>query len=317
MNRRRLLLSAVLLVCLAGILVSGIPLVRSFLMYREGMDTYEQIAEDVKIRPSRSAPSAPSAPPSPSAPSGQEILPTESEEADRESWITAEVADPAGGVYTITVPEDPDAHHILREPVLNGYRLSELLIAHYDVDFDTLRTINPDVVAWITVPGTVIDYPVVQGSDNDEYLTKTVDGKFNANGSIFLDARCQELFAYNTILYGHNMRSRYMFHPLADYCHDESFFRSHPFIHILTPEETRVYCVYAAYETESVSYAFSEVSTVSQYLEYQERSLEASVWNSGIPLGLEQDILTLSTCSNDEGGHRLILHAVCVETRPR
>ena len=314
MKKKNILLIVILTICLGGVIYAGTSLLRSLHMYREGKDTYVQIAEEVRTRPTRAVPAGPSAPSSPSVPGS---APEGTEEAPSEEWVEVEVADPAGGTYAITVPADPDAHHILREPVLNGYRLSELLIAHYDVDFDALRAVNPDVVAWITIPGTVIDYPVVQGRDNEEYLTKTVDGKFNANGSIFLDARCEELFAYNTIFYGHNMRSRYMFHPLADYVADEAFLKAHPYIHIITPEETRVYCVYSVHQTEHVSFVFAEVSSLSQYIEYQDLSVAASVWNCGIPMGPSQDIITLSTCANDEGDHRLILHAVCVETRPR
>lgn len=60
------------------------------------------------------------------------------------------------------------------------------------VDFDALRRINPEVVAWIEIPGTQINYPVAQGDDNQRYLEVTFDGKYNNSGAVFMDFACQK-----------------------------------------------------------------------------------------------------------------------------
>ena len=80
------------------------------------------------------------------------------------------------------------------------------------IDFDGLRAINEDVVAWIQIPGIGVDYPVVQGKDNEHYLHYTFDGKANKAGSIFLDYRNRVDFTdRKVILYGHNMKDGSMF----------------------------------------------------------------------------------------------------------
>ena len=86
---------------------------------------------------------------------------------------------------------------------------------------------NPDVLGWITVYGTGIDYPLVQGEDNWEYLDKAADGSYNMTGSIFLDSKNKRDFSdYNTIIHGHNMAESAMFGDISDY-NDRKFFDEH------------------------------------------------------------------------------------------
>ena len=92
-----------------------------------------------------------------------------------------------------------------------------------EIDFDELRAINEDIVAWIQIPGIGVDYPVVQGKDNEPYLHYTFDGKANKAGSIFLDYRNRADFTDSkVILYGHNMKDGGMFSNLKKY-QDEEF----------------------------------------------------------------------------------------------
>lgn len=86
------------------------------------------------------------------------------------------------------------------------------------IDFEGLRAINKDIVAWIQIPGIGVDYPVVQGEDNEHYLHYTFDGKENIAGSIFLDSRNRADFTDSkVILYGHNMQDGSMFSQLEKY----------------------------------------------------------------------------------------------------
>lgn len=87
-----------------------------------------------------------------------------------------------------------------------------------EIDFEGLRAINKDIVAWIQIPGIGVDYPVVQGKDNEHYLHYTFDGKENKAGSIFLDYRNRADFTDSKmILYGHNMKDGSMFSNLKKY----------------------------------------------------------------------------------------------------
>ena len=95
--------------------------------------------------------------------------------------------------------------------------------------FAELQKINPDVCAWISVYGTGIDYPVVQGENNDEYLNKTVTGDFALGGSIFLDSTNNNDFSeFNTVVYGHHMEKSEMFGDL-DKFDDKSYFDEHQY----------------------------------------------------------------------------------------
>ena len=105
-----------------------------------------------------------------------------------------------------------------------------------DIDFDRLRSINPDVVGWLYYEGTVIDYPVVQGRDNDRYLYTLFDGTAGGFGTLFADAATEAPFRqFNTIVYGHHMRDGSMFAPLKK-LKSSSYCKEHPQLELITPE---------------------------------------------------------------------------------
>lgn len=97
------------------------------------------------------------------------------------------------------------------------------------VDFQNLQQINPEILAWITVPGTPIDYPVALGEDNSYYLNHTVTGESNILGSIFATAGT-DFEESHIILYGHNMASGKMFGSLKKY-HDKDFRNTYPYVY--------------------------------------------------------------------------------------
>ena len=102
-----------------------------------------------------------------------------------------------------------------------------------DVDdsptFQELVAINPDVLGWITVYGTGIDYPLVQGETNDSYINTSVEKKFSLSGSIFLDSANEPDFSdFNTIIHGHHMEKHEMFGDL-DLFREKAFFDSHEY----------------------------------------------------------------------------------------
>ena len=99
----------------------------------------------------------------------------------------------------------------------------EAVYTEYGIDWAALREINPDIVGWIVVDGTPIDYPVVRGRDNDIYLSRTFTGERNASGAIFMDFRNQQDFSDPlTLVHGHNMQNGSMFAGLHDFT-GESF----------------------------------------------------------------------------------------------
>ena len=107
-----------------------------------------------------------------------------------------------------------------------------------NVDFEKLKAKNPDVIGWIYLPDSAIDYPVVQGEDNDYYLHRDLDGSYLYDGCIFADATNREPFKdFNTVIYGHRMMSGAMFASLK-YFADKDYMDSHRIIQIETPEKS-------------------------------------------------------------------------------
>lgn len=119
------------------------------------------------------------------------------------------------------------------------------------VNFEELAKINPDIVGWIRIPDTNINYPIVQGKDNDVYLHKSFEGEESQAGCIFLDFESQKnMRGYNNILYGHHMRDGSMFKDVVLY-KEEEYFKEHQYFELYTPEETIHLKAVACYYTEN------------------------------------------------------------------
>ena len=166
------------------------------------------------------------------------------------------------------------------------------------IDLAALREVNEDVVGWIRIPDTKIDYPLMQGEDNDYYLKHTWDGRSNSVGSIFLEhLNSPDLMDYNTIVYGHNMNDGSMFAGLRRYTTQE-YWESHPYVYMLTDAGVYRYEIFASYraDVDSVTYglSFNQTETKVNFLQY---ALEKSKIQTEIMLGRNDRILTLSTCS--------------------
>ena len=106
-------------------------------------------------------------------------------------------------------------------------------------------TYIPDAIAWITIDDTTIDYPILQGEDNNEYLNKDPEGNFSLSGSIFLDYRNSSDFSDEySLIYGHHMEHNAMFGALDDF-KDEEFFQNHKTAKLITKDNTYNLKIYA------------------------------------------------------------------------
>lgn len=106
-----------------------------------------------------------------------------------------------------------------------------------EIDWDKLKETNPDVIGWLKLDSTKIDYPVVQGEDNDKYLHTLFDGSIGGCGTLFADCRHEKPFEEtNTIIYGHHMRDGSMFHTLKNY-RTSSYADEHPVFKLKTPDK--------------------------------------------------------------------------------
>ena len=184
-----------------------------------------------------------------------------------------------------------------------------------EINLAALREANPDVAGWIRIPDTHIDYPIMQGEDNDFYLNHTWDKQPNSVGSIFLEHLNSESFKdYNTIIYGHNMKNNSMFGDLEDYA-VKDYWKKHPYVYIATDAGVYRYEVFAFYqaEVESLTYSINpqREDTKEDFLTL---ALESSRFDTGIVPALTDRILTLSTCSGGGYTHRYVLQARLVMT---
>ncbi len=182
----------------------------------------------------------------------------------------------------------------------------------FNPDWAGLQSQNPDIIAWIIIPGTDISYPVVQGADNEYYLNYTALRENNRRGAIFVDADAAPGFTDdNTIIYGHSVDVGGMFTSLKDFS-DQSFFDSHPYYWILTPSQnyrveitdfTKGDGSSAAYTTSFGDYRDSVLSSMQQQ----------ALYSRDVPNPDLYPYVTLSTCDLDYGfssPQRLILTGI-------
>lgn len=189
------------------------------------------------------------------------------------------------------------------------------ILVDEEYDFTELLETNGDTIGWILITGTSIDHPIVQASDNSYYLTHDFNHAHSNYGSIFMDYRNAADFSDNhTIIYGHNMRNGTMFHDLNEYSNQE-FWDEHAFIDVYSPDGYRKWEIFSTYSTETnFDYLQTEFNSPEDYAVFINVLLSKSEWsNDGIQVTVEDRILTLSTCSNDSGNSRRVVHAKLVE----
>ncbi|MBQ3556176.1 MAG: class B sortase [Oscillospiraceae bacterium] len=185
----------------------------------------------------------------------------------------------------------------------------------WDVDLAGLRQTNPDVQGWISIPGTQLDYPFLQGEDNQYYLNHTWQGKRNAAGSVFLECTAQPDFSdFNTIVYAHNMKNGSMFGSLRQY-RTQSHWQKHPCIYIVNDSGIHRYEIFAAFEAEVRGYTYRlDVNTPEKKQAFLDYSAQRSVIETGVVPTVEDSVITLSTCTGNGYDHRWVVQGVLTGT---
>lgn len=182
------------------------------------------------------------------------------------------------------------------------------------VDFEALSKINPDIVGWICIEGTNINYPVVQGTDNDYYLTHLFDGTDNSSGCIFLDYRCSADFSdWHSIVYGHHRKDNRMFSGLMAY-KEQEFYDEHPVVLLVTPAAYYRIQLFSGYVTDDSVNAW-ELSREDLDVAVWLRELQARSCFASDHLPEETDrIVTLSTCTYEFANAKFLVHGYIAET---
>ncbi len=187
------------------------------------------------------------------------------------------------------------------------------------VDFGELQAINPDVYAWITVPGTKVDYPIAQrAGDREFYLHHNINGAYEFAGMIYTeDYNTTDFTDANTVIYGHNMHNDTMFTTLH-YFEDRDFFDQHSEVIIYTPDDVLHYTIFAAYAYDSrhlmQSFDFSDPEVFDAYLDqvFAIRDMTA-YFRDGVTVTAEDKIITLSTCFDGRDDERYLIQAVLTD----
>lgn len=174
------------------------------------------------------------------------------------------------------------------------------------IDWDSLK--EYPIVAWIKC-GAEIDYPVVQGEDNSYYLKHSYDGTYNMNGAIFVNSENQADFSdWNTVIYGHNMRSGKMFGTIKKYA-DPDYGADQFYIYL--PDGTEhIYQIFAVAEVKDGSAAYLYTfSDKEDYCSYQQYVKECAYYDTGLEPDADRKMVTLSTCrsTGSAQGWRVII----------
>lgn len=186
------------------------------------------------------------------------------------------------------------------------------------IDFDALTAVNRDVIGWIFIEDTNVNYPLLKGKTNKQYLFQSYEKKYAVAGSIFLDYRCSEdLSDYNTVVYGHNMKNGTMFGKLDKYL-KKDYLEQHPYVYLILPDGTwnkyRVFSCYQA-EVEGPTYdlPMDTKKKIKSFVSLLKEKNQYAAEKLYTPTG-EDRILTLSTCTNDSRNDvRFVVNCVLEE----
>lgn len=184
--------------------------------------------------------------------------------------------------------------------------------SYLQINWDELLQRNKDVKAWIQIPNTNVNYPVLQGETNDTYIHSDIDHNELSAGGIFIASENEDPFNdFNTVIYGHNMKNGSMFNNIKSYT-DQSFADEHPYVYIYLPDGT-----VSQYKVV-VGHIISEISSLYGTNNDMDKSsfIQEMVKTSSIKVDFDQSqvqsVITLSTCTSagSESGKRNVVHAI-------
>jgi sortase B len=182
------------------------------------------------------------------------------------------------------------------------------------VDFDQLLSQNEDVCGWLYSKDTVINYPVAQGDDNNEYLHHLLDGSYNSSGTLFVDCECgPEFSGTNTIVYGHNMKDGSMFNSLTSY-KDQTYYDEHPVMYLNTPKQNYKIEIFTAYICNYDSDTYThDFYSADEYASWLTKMKSQSSITCDVDVDPANDrVITLSTCTYEYDNARFVVQGKLV-----
>jgi SrtB family sortase len=183
--------------------------------------------------------------------------------------------------------------------------------------YKTLYNKNKKLIGWLKIDDTIIDYPVMQTSNNEYYLTYNFNQEYDKNGSIFMDYQCKVFpRSQNLILYGHHMKSGKMFGDLEKYV-KESYYKEHSVIQFDTIYEKGTYQVMYVFRAKVLKendvsfkyYQFINANSAEEFNSYMKEMAQMSLYDTGVTAEYGDELLTLSTCDNSQTDGRFAVVA--------
>ena len=186
-----------------------------------------------------------------------------------------------------------------------------------DVNFDNLKMINSDVVGWIKVNGTNINYPFVQSKDNKYYLTHSFNKSYNNAGWVFLDYRNNNINNRNTIIYAHGRTDKTMFGTLRKVLNNGWINNTNNYvIKISTEKENSLWQIFSIYHIPTTNdYLQTEFKDEREYQRFLNILKNRSNHNFNTSITSNDTILTLSTCYNDS--EKMVVHAKLIKKQKK
>jgi sortase B len=230
--------------------------------------------------------------------------------------LTTEVVQTVATTEEISLEEEMEAF----EPTEDETYKDELLgidIPEKDIDWADLWSQNEDIYAWIYIPNTAVDYPVLQHPTEDNYyLDHNVDGSYGYPGCVYSQLCTSKDFTDPvTLFYAHDMKNGTYFHTLH-FFEDEDFFNENQYIFVYTPEHTYVYQIFATKVFSDVLIPmnynyFTETDAFQTYLEDLQRSEYGDDYvRDGVEVTTDSHVLTLSTCISTMPNNRWLVNGV-------
>ena len=208
----------------------------------------------------------------------------------------------------------PEAEEIPEEPTSGPTPEAEPYASPYQSYFDE----NDDMIAWLQIPDTVIDYPVMQTMDDENYyLKRGFDKKDNVNGCLIMDTDSDvPTPGTNLIIHGHNMKNGSMFGSLK-YYEDETYCSEHPYVYLYTEEDARTYEVIAVFrsqvfkktDTSFKYYKFFQADTEEEFNDFYDNIMDMSLYDTGVTAEFGDNFVTLSTCAYHVTNGRFVVVA--------
>ena len=187
------------------------------------------------------------------------------------------------------------------------------------VDLPALQAEYPDIKGWISIPGTRIDYPVMQTKDNPNfYLKHAFDKSYSSYGVPYMQENCDIGSSDNLVLYGHHMNNGSMFSDLCKY-ESEDFYQEHKTIRFDTLDSFGDYEVIAAFKTVAYSeegfkyYHFVRAEQEEDFDEFIAKCKELALYDTGVTAEYGDQLITLSTCEYSRTNGRMVVVAKLLE----